>query len=102
MRQLPKLINSLDIVNNFSTTIYTTEVREAYDFAFSKGITTMATIDTANMTGYLIRSHAAKMIVRYAMDILNKTLDTSKICQFSDIGAQSQELQTYALQVCQL
>jgi 3-methyladenine DNA glycosylase AlkD len=62
----------------------------------------MTTIETANISWYLIRSTMAKMIVNYAMNVLNKTLDTTKTCVFSDMADQTQEMQTYALQACQL
>jgi hypothetical protein len=35
----------------------------------------------------------AKMMVNYAINVLQRVPDTTKICQFSDIADQSAELQ---------
>lgn len=72
---------------------YTDELKSAYDYAHTIGITTQSTIDDANMYGSLLRSHMAKMMVNYAKTVLGKTADTSLPCKFSDIGDQSAELQ---------
>ncbi|MEI6118280.1 MAG: hypothetical protein WCP92_03385 [bacterium] len=45
------------------------------------------------MSGKLIRSHMAKMIVTFATKVLNKTPDTSKKCTFSDMKYESTEMQ---------
>jgi len=55
---------------------YANEVVEAYVFAKDLGITTMDSIDNANMKGNLIRSHMAKMISNYAIKVLQKPVDT--------------------------
>ncbi|HBB04144.1 TPA: hypothetical protein DCZ39_04605 [Patescibacteria group bacterium] len=55
---------------------YSTELNTAYLFAFENGITTMDTIQKANMDGELIRSHMAKIMVNYAIKVLEKTPDT--------------------------
>jgi hypothetical protein len=57
------------------------------------GITTMSTIQQADMTGYLIRSHMAKMIVNYAVKILGYQPDASRACIFTDVANESAELQ---------
>lgn len=72
---------------------YTSELQSAYRYAHSIGITTMPTIDTANMYGNLIRSHMAKMMSEYAKKVLGKTPDTSLSCDFTDVAGQSAELQ---------
>lgn len=72
---------------------YSTELQAAYDYAHSINITTMPSIDSANMNGSLIRAHMAKMMVNYAKEILGLTPDTSLSCGFSDIADQSAELQ---------
>jgi hypothetical protein len=50
---IPKLSKSIIPLNNKNRsqgTIYTPEFLQAYDFAFAKGITTMTTIETANIS----------------------------------------------------
>ena len=81
---------------------YTDELKSAYNYAHTIGITTQSTIDDANMYGSLLRSHMAKMMVNYAKTVLGKTADTSLTCKFSDIGDQSAELQWYIKQACQM
>lgn len=81
---------------------YSEEFNQAYNFAKENGITTMASIQEANMEGTLARSHMAKMMVNYAINVLGKTLDTSKSCEFNDIANASQEVKDYAIKACQL
>jgi hypothetical protein len=81
---------------------YTSELQGAYDYAYSIGITTQPTIDSANMYGSLIRSHMAKMMVSYVTEVLGKAPDTSLPCIFSDTNNESPELQWYITQACQL
>ena len=49
---------------------YTQEFQEAYEFAKEKGITTMPTIQKADMDGKLTRIAMAKMLSQYAMNVL--------------------------------
>jgi hypothetical protein len=44
------------------------------------------------MTGLLIRAHMAKMMVNYAIEVLGKTVDTTKACVFTDMAGQSDEM----------
>lgn len=81
---------------------YSSELQGAYEYAYSVGITTMPNIDQANMHGNLIRSHMAKMMVNYAINILGKTPDTSIPCNFADIANESEDMQIYIRQSCQL
>lgn len=81
---------------------YSDELQGAYDYAYGIGITTQSSIDTANMYGSLIRSHMAKMMVNYAKEVLGKAPDTSKACTFTDVANQSEELQGYIKESCQL
>jgi len=57
----------------------------AYQFAYTYQITTMPDCLSANMDGSLIRSHAAKMMSNYAMNVLDKEPDTEKVCEFDDM-----------------
>ncbi|MFZ2151084.1 MAG: S-layer homology domain-containing protein [Candidatus Absconditicoccaceae bacterium] len=81
---------------------YSTELEGAYDYAFSKGSTTMDTIETSNVYGTLIRSHMAKMLSAWGTEVLGLTPDTSKTCEFTDIENQTQEMKDYILESCQL
>lgn len=81
---------------------YSDELQGAYDYAYGIGATTQSTIDSANMYGNLIRAHAAKILVNYAKEVLNRTPDTSVEVNFSDIADQSTELQGYIVEAAQL
>ena len=85
-----------------SAETYTAELQSAYQYAYSINITTMPSIDQANMYGTLIRSHMAKMMVNYAKNVLGKTPDTSLSCNFTDIADQSTELRGYIKEACQM
>lgn len=54
------------------------------------------------MNGGLIRIDAAKMIVNFAMNVLDRRPDSTKKCVFNDMTDQSVETQEYALKACQL
>lgn len=64
------------------------EFELAYEFAFKHGITTMDTIEKANMTWNLTRIAMAKMLSYYAINVLGQTPDTTKVCEFDDVSAQ--------------
>ncbi len=81
---------------------YSTELNNAYLYAYSIGITTMWTIQEANLDGNLIRSHMAKMMVNFAVRVLNKQPNNSLSCIFTDIANESAELQWYIKLACQL
>lgn len=68
---------------------YNVEFHNAYEFAFKNGITTMPTIEEADMNGNLNRIAMAKMLSQYAINVLGKTPDTTKeVPNFSDVDAQ--------------
>lgn len=79
-----------------------TEYDNAYAFAKQYSITTMSTCQKANMDGVLLRKHAAKMIVNFAKNILNRQPNTSVKCSFSDMANENEEMIGYALEACQL
>jgi len=63
------------------------EMNNAYQFAFRAWITTMKSIEEANMEWTLDRIAMAKMLSQYAINVLWKTPDTSKKCEFADVTA---------------
>jgi hypothetical protein len=62
----------------------------------------MSTIQTADMEGKLLRAHMAKMMVNYAIKVLNITPNTGLACSFTDIAKQTAEMQGYVKLACQL
>ncbi len=89
-------------VGSIAGSHYSTELNNAYLWAYANGITTMNTIQKANMWGTLIRSHMAKMISNFAIKFGGLTPDTSKSCTFDDITNQSTEMKFYIKLSCQL
>lgn len=59
-----------------TTKTYSDELLEAYTFAKDLGVTTMSTIDQADLEGSLIRSHMAKMISNFAVKVMQTPLNT--------------------------
>jgi hypothetical protein len=66
---------------------YSDELQDAYKYAYAHEVTTMTSIDNANMYGSLTRIALAKMIANYAINVLGMTPDTSKACTFTDVTA---------------
>jgi len=66
---------------------YSSELDGAYEYAYDNGITTMDSIDNANMYGSLTRVAMAKMMSNYAIDVLGLEADTSMDCDFPDVSA---------------
>jgi hypothetical protein len=81
---------------------YSAELEGAYNWAYSKGVTTMSSIDNANMYGAMTRAEMAKMISVYAVEVLGMTPDTSRACNFSDIDSVKGDLHDYIIKSCQL
>ena len=61
-----------------------TELKQAYNWAYNNKITTMDSFEKANMKWNITREEMAKMISNYAINILWKTPDTTKTCLFID------------------
>ena len=61
------------------------EFQQAYEFAKKNGITTMSTIQKAQMYTPLTRIAMAKMLSQYAINILWQTPDKTRINKFNDV-----------------
>jgi hypothetical protein len=83
---------------------YSQELQDAYNWAHDKGVTTMDSIDNANMYGAITRAEMAKMLSVYATKVLNpaKEADTSAACTFTDIDSVKGDLHDYIIESCQL
>ncbi len=82
---------------------YTSELQQAYNWAYQNKITTQETIEKANMSWKITRAELAKMISNYAINVLWKELDTSKECVFTDISDEFDKKYDYwVLHSCQL
>jgi hypothetical protein len=81
---------------------YSDELVSAYNWAHEKGVTTMDTIDNANMYGQITRAEMAKMLSVYATEVLGLTADEAKDCTFTDIDSVKGDLHDYIIESCQL
>jgi len=73
MKKLPIFISIISIfliLDICFADTYTQELKDAYNRAYSKWITTQSTIDSANMKGKITREEMAKMISNYAINVL--------------------------------
>ena len=80
---------------------YSTELQQAYNWTYENKITTMNSIDKANMNWNITRQELAKMISNYATNILWRTPDTTKPCLFPDSNIIP-DLVPYVTESCQL
>ena len=97
------IILQLIISINFLKAGYSEEFPQAYTWAFNNWITTKSTIDKANMKWEVSRIELAKMISNYAINILNKKLDTSKKWEFEDISDKlNKQYDSWVTKACQL
>jgi len=82
---------------------YTTEEKQAYNYAYQNRITTKNPISQANMWGNLTRIQMAKMLSNYAINTLWLTPDTSKDCYFSDVSSElDYKYDNWVTKACQL
>ena len=81
---------------------YSDELQGAYNYAYSKGITTMSSIDSANMYGELTRGQLAKMISNWAEKELGTKADETKVCSFADAQTAEGDLAAYVKKACQM
>ncbi|MFA5748187.1 MAG: S-layer homology domain-containing protein [Candidatus Absconditabacterales bacterium] len=87
---------------NIQGSPFSVELNDAYKYAFANRITTMNTIQKADMEGKLIRSHMAKMVSNYAIKVLGKTINTGLSCNFNDVDNETSEIKLYIKISCQL
>ncbi|MEI7919125.1 MAG: S-layer homology domain-containing protein [bacterium] len=111
MKNFKKLFASVAVIAMLASSVPTTvlgaasysdELQGAYDYAYGMGVTTQSAIDTADMYGQLKRSHMAKMMVNYAKEVKGMTADTSLACSFTDVANQTEEMQGYIKEACQM
>ncbi len=79
-----------------------TELNGAYQRACGYDITTMPTIQKADMEGKLLRKDMAKMISNFAINIMDKDISTGVRCEFDDMTKLPKEAQYYAIAACRL
>jgi hypothetical protein len=88
--------------STISNSPFSTELTDAYIYAYDIGITTVPNIEQADITGTLLRKHLAKMISNFAIHILHKSPNTWMLCNFDDMWNEKLEMIFYAKLACQL
>ncbi len=79
--------NQSEILSNW----YSRELNNAYAFAYKNWITTMSSIDKANMNWPLNRIAMAKMLSNYAINVLWKKPTNIVVPNFPDVSSQLNE-----------
>ncbi|MCX6823003.1 MAG: right-handed parallel beta-helix repeat-containing protein [candidate division SR1 bacterium] len=82
--------------------LFSLELNNAYLWSYGYNITTMPTIQRANMNGPLLRKDMAKMISNFAINVMGKNVSTGVKCDFLDMKSLSKETQYYAIAACRL
>ena len=90
----------------WTTIQWTEEELTAYKYAYKYWITTLAPKEAARPDAYVIRWHMAKMVVNYALNVLNRKLPAKmpKQCKWKDWknAWESEEIKDYAEKACAL
>ena len=89
-------------VASIANSSFSTELNNAYLRAYGYDITTMPTIQQANINGTLLRKDMAKMISNFAINVLHKDVSTGAACTFTDTRDLSKETQYYIIAACRL
>lgn len=82
------IVGTFAPVATLGAATYSEELEGAYDYAYNNGITTMSSIDNADMYGSLTRIAMAKMMANYAVEVLGKNPDATKECSFPDVSEE--------------
>lgn len=89
--------------NENSNTVLPSFFTDAYNYAYSKWITTMDSMDKADMNWTLDRIAMAKMIWNYAINALWIQPDTTKSCYFPDVSSTlNTQYDNWVTKACQL
>ncbi len=82
---------------------FTGEEQQSYCFARKIGSTTMPTFEKARYSDYASRAETSKIISEFAMKILSRKSNDSKVCDFDDASELlSEDLKIYIAKACQL
>ena len=97
------ITNQTGTTTPLSTTAVTNIQTKAYEWALSKWITTVATLQEARLDKNITRAELAKMLSVYTTDVLKKEkVQWDIACEFTDTNQTNKDLLPYITQVCQL
>ena len=102
MKKLVFLLLPFLLVGSFVFAYTSQEQKEAYDWAYSKGITTQP-IEKANLNWYITRQALAKMLVKFHEARYGETVHISdpKACNFADKDKITEDLKEYVHAACE-
>jgi len=89
-----------DNPDNWQT--YSSELQEAYEWAYENWIISEWNIDDANLYKALINLELAEIMNNFAENVLHQTPDPSKSCTFTDITSLTESQKAIITKVCQL
>ena len=88
MKKVLAIFSTMTVcINMFAYAEYSDELVQAYNYAYWSRITTMDTIEKADMEGKLTRIAMSKMITNYATNILWLNVPNTDGCNFSDVSS---------------
>ena len=104
MKQIKTLLLLFWIAFLFSVSFsYSSEEINAYNYAYENWITTMNSIENANMWWNLTRIAMAKMLSNYAINVIWLNPDTTKLCNFPDVPySLDAQYDNWVTKACQL
>lgn len=100
---IPQFVHTSPTISwNITDSPYSQELNQAYKRAYSMWMTTLPTIQRANLTGNLVRKYAAKMMSQFAIQVLWRVPNNLVSCNFTDITGENLEVQYYVRLACKL
>lgn len=103
MKKFILFFGLLFFINSVSAVYISDEFQKAYQFAYMKWITTITPIENANLNWSLTRIAMAKMVSKFAINVLWLTPDSSIDCTFSDVSSSlDAQYNNWVTQACQL
>jgi hypothetical protein len=101
---VPSTRDIIDIITSTTGITINREQAQAYVFAKNVGITSKETYEDARPYDFITRAEFAKVIVSFAENVLNKTVDSSRIpaCIWYEDITDQQDLQLYIIKACSL
>ena len=79
---------------------FSSELNDAYLWAYAYNITSLPTIQEANLKGTVTRKDMAKMVSNFLVNVVHKDISTWIICNFTDIQNLPKESQYYIMVAC--
>lgn len=101
-QQPPKLEGLKQALSSTKASSETQELKDAYAYAYLRGITTQETIQKADLHRGLTRAEMAKMMAVYATQVMGKQTQKTDTPKYADVNAQLGDLADYITLAYQL